>query len=112
MINRIKTLLNLGEDNEYFRFIEECRGKVYPVGTELHTHHIIPKHMLGASVIEMRFRDSLENLIKLSVLDHVHAHQLLYNVYRRELDLAAVSMLQGDKKASRRIWRQQGAAPK
>ncbi len=102
---------NFIQDNKYFRFISQCRGKKYPKGIEIHVHHIIPRHMFGAgaSPEELEYCESEQNLIRLSVADHVTAHALLYQIYKRPQDLGAVKMLQGDKEASRRIWRTLGA---
>ena len=95
--------------NDYFKFIEECRLKKYG-DEELHTHHIIPKYRFDqTNPEEMAYCEASENLIRLSVADHVRAHALLFEIYGDPRDKAAVLMLQGDKAASRKIWRQQGA---
>lgn len=53
--------------NEYLNFIEKCRTKNY-IGP-MHNHHIIPKFMGGDN--------SKDNLILLSVDDHLNAHLIL-----------------------------------
>jgi hypothetical protein len=97
------------EDNAYFRFIQACKEKSYDGEQETHMHHIIPKHMFGDSSEELEYCESPDNLIKLSVADHVTAHQLLFGIYKYQADKGAVLMLQGDKEASRKIWRTLGA---
>jgi hypothetical protein len=76
----------------------------------MHVHHIIPKHWFNHdSQAEKLYCESEENLIYLSLADHIKAHELLYEIYKRPQDKGAVLMLQGDKKESRLIWRQLGA---
>lgn len=52
----------------YKKFIEECSRKRYPDNLVLHKHHKIPKCMGGGN--------DHNNLIKLSVEDHIKAHLL------------------------------------
>eukprot|EP01023_Acetabularia_acetabulum_P033846 TRINITY_DN31695_c0_g2_i1.p1 TRINITY_DN31695_c0_g2~~TRINITY_DN31695_c0_g2_i1.p1 ORF type:complete len:422 (+),score=43.09 TRINITY_DN31695_c0_g2_i1:347-1612(+) len=66
--------------NRYDQFIEECRNKDYPKGTYLENHHILPRHAGGS--------DEPQNLIKLSLEDHVKAHLIRYKVYKSRYDLA------------------------
>ena len=72
-------------------------------------HHIIPKHRFRDLPEEIAYCNSKENLIHLSLVNHVKAHELLYELYNLFADKAAVLMLQGNKVESRRIWRQLGA---
>jgi len=53
--------------DEYNKFIDSCKNKVYLGPT--HRHHIIPKFMGGGN--------EKENLIELSVSDHFKAHEIL-----------------------------------
>lgn len=69
----------------------------------------MPKHWVGDNIEEQTFCNSSENLIYLTVEEHVKAHQILYELYGKAADNAAVQMLQGDKAESRRIWRAEGA---
>lgn len=52
-----------------------------------HIHHIIPKHMGGT--------DDPSNLIKLTVIEHARAHQLLYEQYGCWQDYLAWKGLSG-----------------
>jgi hypothetical protein len=52
----------------YLDFIEECKIKKYD-NLAIHKHHIIPKFMGGTN--------ESDNLIKLSVEDHLLAHKIL-----------------------------------
>jgi hypothetical protein len=100
----------LDRNNRYFGHINECRNKDYSQSGEVHIHHIIPKAWFRTrNAEELAYMDSQENLIPLSVTDHVRAHELLYEIYKNPGDLAAVQMLKGDKVESRRIWRRAGA---
>lgn len=53
--------------DRYYKFIDECRLKLYEGGT--HRHHIIPRFMGGD--------DSAENKVVLGYDDHLHAHLIL-----------------------------------
>lgn len=55
--------------------------------TTLHWHHIIPKHAGGT--------DDPENLIQLTVEQHIQAHLELYAKYGKYQDYCAAKMLQG-----------------
>ncbi|NDC23752.1 MAG: HNH endonuclease [Proteobacteria bacterium] len=57
----------------------------YHKGSELHQHHIIPKHNGGS--------DDADNLTFLTVREHIIAHYLLWKVYRQPNDLRAMHML-------------------
>lgn len=94
----------------YFIFIESCRKKKYDMNKELNVHHIIPKHWFdNGNLEELGYCESIENKIILSVEDHIKAHELLYEAYRRPQDRGAVLLLQGDKIESRKLWRRLGA---
>eukprot|EP01026_Neomeris_dumetosa_P038790 TRINITY_DN3166_c0_g1_i12.p1 TRINITY_DN3166_c0_g1~~TRINITY_DN3166_c0_g1_i12.p1 ORF type:complete len:246 (-),score=21.65 TRINITY_DN3166_c0_g1_i12:1105-1842(-) len=80
--------------NKYDKFIEDCRKKKYPEGTYLEIHHIIPRHEGGG--------DEPENLIKLSLEDHLSAHLIRYEVYKNQFDLAMVLMR---KNLSEKAWK-------
>ncbi len=99
-----------GTENEYFQFIQDCRGKEYPEGTTKNVHHIVPKHWFNSSsVLSKRYRDSQENLISLSIEDHIKAHEILFKLYKRPQDYSSTLLLKGSMSESRRIWRQLGA---
>jgi hypothetical protein len=53
-----------------------------------HKHHIIPKHMGGA--------DDEDNLILLTIEEHIQAHWDLYQKYGKIEDLCAYYLLKGD----------------
>jgi hypothetical protein len=103
-------LIKPGENNEYFQFIEECRQKQYPEGTTKNIHHIIPKHWFNSfSKLSKSYIDSKENLISISIEDHIKAHEILFKLYKRPLDYSSILLLKGNLSESRRIWRQLGA---
>jgi hypothetical protein len=58
--------------------------------TKYHVHHIIPRHMGGT--------DDENNLIKLTVEEHVAAHLSLYKKYGKKEDLTAYHLLSGHLK--------------
>lgn len=107
----INTWQTLNRKNAYFEFLEKCKTKVYPPDTPMHFHHIIPKYVFknNLSPENEKFLNSSENLILLSVNDHVEAHKLLYDIYGNNQDKGAGSLLKGYKKESVQIWRQLGA---
>jgi hypothetical protein len=99
----------LDKDKTYFSFIENCRSKNYVPEDQIQTHHIIPKYAFGNTPEDIAYKDSEDNLIKLSLQDHRKAHELLYEIFHNKQDLGAIKMLSGDLVESRRIWRQLGA---
>jgi hypothetical protein len=107
-----QTWKTLNKNNAYFSFLEECKNTQYPAETVLHYHHIIPKYVFGKkpSPEDANFIDSLENIVCLSVVDHVKAHQLLFEIYGNPQDEGATLMLSGYESESRLIWRKLGAA--
>ncbi len=67
------TLLHFAEYTTYKKFLEECKTKIYSDDLVLHKHHIIPRCLGGW--------DEKDNIVKLSVVDHVNAHLLLSNCF-------------------------------
>ena len=57
----------------------------YGRGSNLHKHHIIPKHMGGL--------DTEENLTYLSIREHIIAHYLLWKIHKNPNDLRSMKML-------------------
>lgn len=55
--------------------------------SNLHRHHIVPRHMGGS--------DSAENIVYLSVEDHAEAHRVLWERYNKEEDYIAWKALSG-----------------
>lgn len=55
-----------------------------------HKHHIIPKHMGGS--------DDEDNLILLTIEEHIQAHWDLYQKYGKLEDLGAYYLLKGDSR--------------
>jgi hypothetical protein len=80
--------------DRYLRFIEHCRKKNYHPDEYLEKHHITPKHEGG--------NDAKENLIKLSLIDHVRAHRIRYETYGNKYDLAASSYMSGQSAEAKR----------
>jgi hypothetical protein len=116
-----KTWNTLDKNNEYFQFIQDSANKKYPQGTKTHLHHVIPLYVFGknASKEAQAFMNSPQNIIILSVEDHVKAHELLYKIYKNKQDkgaslrspvgLRTAVMLNGYEQESRLIWRTLGA---
>lgn len=66
----------------------ECKKAIkdqYGPGSNLHKHHIIPKHMGGS--------DDITNITYLTVKEHQIAHFLLWKMYNNPNDLRAMYML-------------------
>lgn len=108
----IKNYKNLDRNNKYFVHIEQCKNKNYPTGTQLHKHHIIPEHVLNnkaATTADLDYMDSTENLVSLSIEDHIVAHELLFELYKNDKDRGAVAILKGQLSEAAQIWKQQGA---
>lgn len=95
----------LDRNNEYFHFIESCKGKNYNVDATLHVHHIIPKYVLNKTPEGRAYLNRSENLIILSDQDHLKAHELLYEVYGNKSDQGACLLLKGSMVESRAVWR-------
>jgi hypothetical protein len=62
---------------EYKNFLNECANKKYQDNLVLHKHHIIPRHLC----VNEDLLNSRDNIIKLSVEDHVTAHLMLAEMY-------------------------------
>lgn len=109
-LNR-NTWQKLDRNNEYFSFIESCRQKTYSERTTLHMHHIIPQYVFGRtpSVEDLAFRNSVHNVLSLSLADHIIAHELLYQIYGNTQDRGATLLLNNYKEESRGIWHVLGA---
>lgn len=58
---------------KYKEFLSDCSNKNYDSSLVLHKHHIIPKCIGGTN--------NRDNLILLSVIDHMNAHLLLANCF-------------------------------
>jgi len=54
-------------------------------GSNIHRHHIIPKHMNGT--------DDISNFTYLTIREHIIAHFLLWKIYGKINDLRAMHML-------------------
>jgi hypothetical protein len=60
----------------YKEFINTCKTKLYDNNLVLHNHHIIPTHLGGTN--------EKNNIVKLSVEDHINAHLLLANCFDKD----------------------------
>lgn len=71
----------------YARIYENLcnRRKISPAENDFHVHHIIPKHTNGT--------DSEENLVRLTIKEHILAHFLLWKITHNINDLRAMYML-------------------
>ena len=65
-----KSVFPLTDFDAYLRFIDECRGKK-TYQRQTHRHHILPVKQFP------EYADEPENVILLTVAQHVHAHDLL-----------------------------------
>ena len=105
---------NEDKDNEYFTFIQNCQNKEYTVDkdnplTELHIHHIIPKYLLQDTDEERDFCNSKENLIELSIEDHILAHKILAKLYPNPQNEGAVQLLENAMDFAKKSLKQAGA---
>ena len=69
--------MNIHKYDEYKQFIEDCRNTIYDETLVLHSHHIIPKHMWCSEGNV----NSKDNLVDVSVEDHIKAHLMLAGCY-------------------------------
>lgn len=100
----------IDKNKTYFSFIESCHFKKYsPENCQLHMHHIIPKYAFSETSEDIAEKNCSENLILLSLEDHIKAHELLYDVFKNPQDLGAIAILKGSQSEACRIWRQLGA---
>lgn len=81
--------------NRYLRFIEHCKKKQYHRDEYLERHHIVPRHAGGTN--------NKENLIKLSLKDHILAHKIRYEVYGSQYDLSACNYMTGQSAEAKKI---------
>jgi hypothetical protein len=91
--NRSELIAYLSQEkNSYSNFIIDKlnRNPMTLVDVKTHSHHIIPLHMKGPNV--------QWNLITLTLDEHIQAHQLLYENYKKLADLGATQMLSGQLK--------------
>lgn len=93
----------------YFEFIESCKNKNYSETTQMHTHHIIPKYLLKSTPEESYFCDSKQNLILLSIEDHLTAHEIFANLYPDYRNQGAIDLLKGQCNEASKKWKQAGA---
>jgi hypothetical protein len=80
--------------DRYLRFIEHCKKKKYHKDEYLECHHIIPRHAGGTN--------NRENLIKLSLRDHMQAHKIRYKVHGSQYDLSAYNYMTGQSAEGKR----------
>ena len=71
----------------YFDLCQDRKSRkdVWTYGSNIHRHHITPKHSGGT--------DDDENFTYLTVREHVIAHFLLWKIYRNPNDLRSMKML-------------------
>lgn len=80
--------------NKYLRFIEHCKKKRYHPNEYLERHHIVPRHAGGTN--------NKDNLIKISLKDHILAHKIRYEVYKNPCDLSAHNYMTGQSAEGKR----------
>lgn len=87
--------------NIYEDFIFFLQTKEYELGTLLEKHHILPKHTLGKDHPDLNLR---ENLIKISISDHMTAHRYRFMAYGNKKDLTAFlfRVLDNDERSKQR----------
>lgn len=72
---------NLKNYKKYKDYINFCRKKMYPTNIVLHNHHIIPKHLWFDTDKSV---NNTDNIIQLSVEDHITAHLMLAECYESD----------------------------
>lgn len=73
-------IIELERYYNYSNFILSSMGKSYNDDIVTHAHHIIPKHIWEDKELSV---NNKENIISLSVEDHITAHLLLANCYEK-----------------------------
>jgi hypothetical protein len=63
-------------------------------GSNLHRHHIVPKHSGGS--------DDEDNLTYLTIREHILAHYLLWKIYKNPNDLRSMHMLGANLSSEKR----------
>ena len=84
-----------GISNPYLDFIDICRKKQYSKETFLYVHHIVPRFHYKKHALDTSTFDKPNNKVTLSYKDHVHAHELRYQVYKEAGDKAALLTMSG-----------------
>ncbi len=106
----LQTYKTLNRSNSYFKFIKDCLKKQYGEESKMHMHHIIPQYVFkGGSAEDYNFMNSPQNVIELSLEDHILAHSLLFEIYGNLQDQGAIYLLANYEKESRAIWQVLGA---
>jgi len=107
-INNYKTL---NRNNKYFDFIESRRIQSYDENEQTHSHHIIPMYVFKETqnLEDLQFMNSPENIIRLSLEDHIMAHQFLLEVYGNKKDQGAIQILSGQLSEGAKTWKKLGA---
>ncbi len=59
------------------------------------THHVIPKHEWKQRFGSLRGLNAQDNLVNLTIEQHIQAHQLLYEINKNEYDRIAYLALSG-----------------
>jgi hypothetical protein len=80
--------------DKYLRFMAHLRKKeraVVESGVKTQTHRIVPGHEKGKYMPD--------NSIECSLVDHIRAHKIRWEVYGKTGDLSAVNMMSGRIKA-------------
>nr|QUO99044.1 putative HNH homing endonuclease [Oedogonium sp. 260-2_chl]QUO99082.1 putative HNH homing endonuclease [Oedogonium sp. 260-2_chl] len=96
-------------NQSFFDFIESCKNKQYSETAQMHLHHIIPKYLLKSTPEETYFCDSRQNLILISIEDHVIAHEIFAELYPNHQNKGAVDLLKGQCNEAAKKWKQAGA---
>lgn len=107
-------LIYRNKKDKYFDFIESCRSKEYIVDpnndlSQIHIHHIIPRYLLKDTPEEKEYCDTPENLIELSVEDHITAHQLYYAINPTPQNFGAIQLLINATENATKAAKQAGA---
>lgn len=103
------------EKNAYFDFIDNCCQKNKTIISDetvegsIHIHHIIPKYLLKDTKEEIEYCDSKENLISLSLNNHIKAHILFNYNFPDFRHKGAVNLLNGSMTEAARAYKQAGA---
>lgn len=79
----------------YIQFLEKIREKQYDKFTYLEKHHVVPKHAGGT--------DKIENIIRVSIQDHIALHFYRFLAYNEIGDKVAYEMRINDNANSAKI---------
>lgn len=112
MINLIYMLnlfFNEINDEPYWLFILKQSGLVKVKNEAVHIHHIVPKYWFYEHPCYLSFMNSPQNLMKLSIKQHIIAHEILFELKNDLRDLGAIYLLRGQITLAQTNYKKLGA---